>query len=61
MIFANNIEDTAILMREIAGYDSNDSTSANVNIPDYFNNLNSDLSGKVVGIPKEYTSSRNSR
>ena len=38
-IFANNIEDTAILMKEIAGYDSKDSTSANVKIPNYFNNL----------------------
>ena len=54
-IFANSIEDTAILMREIAGYDANDSTSAKVNIPDYFNNLNQDLSNKIVGIPKEYT------
>ena len=40
-IFANNIEDTAILMKEIAGYDLNDSTSANVNIPNYFDKLNS--------------------
>jgi len=54
-IFANNIEDTAILMREIAGYDSSDSTSAKVNIPNYFNNLNHDLKNKIVGIPKEYT------
>ena len=54
-IFANSIEDTAILMREIAGYDANDSTSAKVNIPDYFNNLNQDLSNKIIGIPKEYT------
>ena len=53
-IFANNIEDTAILMKEIAGYDKNDSTSANVNIPDFYNNLNSDLTGKIIGIPKEY-------
>jgi len=53
-VFANNIEDTAILMKEIAGYDKNDSTSANVNIPDYYNNLNSDLTGKIIGIPKEY-------
>ena len=53
-IFANNIEDTAILMKEIAGYDSNDSTSANVNIQNYFDKLNSDIQGKVIGIPKEY-------
>ena len=32
-IFANNIEDTSILMKEIAGYDSNDSTSAKIKIP----------------------------
>ena len=53
-IFANNIEDTAILMKEIAGYDSNDSTSANVKIPNYFDKLNFDINGKVVGIPNEY-------
>ena len=54
-VFANNVEDTSILMREIAGYDVNDSTSANVKIPDYNKNLNSDIKGKVIGIPKEYS------
>ena len=54
-IFANNIKDAAILIREIAGYDYNDSTSARVNIPDYCNNLSPDISGKIIGIPKEYT------
>jgi len=54
-IFANNVSDTAILLREIAGYDNKDSTSANVEIPNYFENLNQDMSGKVVGIPKEYS------
>ena len=50
-IFANSIEDASILMKEIAGYDSNDSTSAKIKIPDYFNNLNQDVSGKTIGIP----------
>ena len=54
-VFANNVEDSAILLREIAGYDDRDSTSANVIIPNYFNNLSYDLSGKTVGIPKEYS------
>jgi len=54
-VFANNVEDSAILLREIAGYDDRDSTSANIKIPDYFNNLSDDLSGKTVGIPKEYS------
>jgi len=54
-VFANNVEDSAILLREIAGHDIRDSTSANIKIPDYYNNLNDDLSGKTVGIPKEYS------
>tara|TARA_B100000579_G_scaffold113322_1_gene90677 strand:- start:403 stop:1824 length:1422 start_codon:yes stop_codon:yes gene_type:complete len=54
-IFANNIEDTSILIREIAGYDENDSTSSNIKVPDYFNNLNANISGKTIGIPKEYS------
>ena len=53
-VFANNIEDTAILIRDIAGYDENDSTSANIKIPDYYENLNHNINGKVIGIPKEY-------
>ena len=54
-IFANSIEDASILMKEVAGYDSNDSTSAKIRIPDYYKNLNQDVSGKIIGIPKEYT------
>jgi len=54
-VFANNVEDTAILLESIAGFDPRDSTSAKVNIPNYFKNLNDDMSGKIVGIPKEYT------
>ena len=53
-IFANNIGDTAILMKSIAGYDPNDSTSANVKIPNYFEKLNNDINGKIIGIPNEY-------
>ena len=54
-IFANNVTDTSILLREIAGYDNKDSTSANVEIPNYFENLNQNISGKVVGVPEEYS------
>ena len=54
-IFANSIEDASILMKEVAGYDSNDSTSAKIRIPDYHENLNQDVAGKIIGIPKEYT------
>ena len=53
-IFANNVEDSAILLKSIAGYDNKDSTSANVQIPNYLESHNTDISGKIVGIPKEY-------
>ena len=53
-VFSNNVEDSAILLQSIAGYDKNDSTSANVKIPNYLESINTDMSGKVFGIPKEY-------
>jgi aspartyl-tRNA(Asn)/glutamyl-tRNA(Gln) amidotransferase subunit A len=53
-IFTNNVNDSAILMQAIAGHDSHDSTSANIKIPNYFESINADLSGKTVGIPSEY-------
>ena len=54
-IFSKNVTDASILLEEIAGYDERDSTSSNVSIPNYSKQLNSDLNGKTIGIPKEYT------
>lgn len=54
-IFSKNVTDASILLEEIAGHDERDSTSSNVEIPNYSKKLNSDLSGKTIGIPKEYT------
>ncbi|MBE9013294.1 Asp-tRNA(Asn)/Glu-tRNA(Gln) amidotransferase subunit GatA, partial [Pseudanabaenaceae cyanobacterium LEGE 13415] len=51
--FARSVEDTAILLNAIAGYDPKDSTSLNVQVPDYTQFLASDLKGKRVGIIKE--------
>lgn len=51
--FARSVEDAAILLREIAGYDPKDSTSLNVEIPDYTKYLVPDLKGKKVGVIKE--------
>ncbi len=53
-VFANNVQDAALLLSIIAGYDKNDSTSSNVKIPDYFNNLDPNIKNKVIGIPSEY-------
>ena len=52
--FANNVEDAAILLGEIAGHDPNDATSLKVDIPDYTQYLQAELKkGLKVGIIKE--------
>jgi aspartyl-tRNA(Asn)/glutamyl-tRNA(Gln) amidotransferase subunit A len=52
--FARNVEDAAILLNAIAGYDANDSTSLNVEIPDYTQYLQPKLKkGLKVGVIKE--------
>ncbi|NEW09130.1 Asp-tRNA(Asn)/Glu-tRNA(Gln) amidotransferase subunit GatA [Paenibacillus sp. SYP-B3998] len=49
-----NVEDSAYLLQAIAGYDSKDSTSAKVDIPDYLSALTGDVKGLRIGVPKEY-------
>jgi aspartyl-tRNA(Asn)/glutamyl-tRNA(Gln) amidotransferase subunit A len=51
--FGRSVEDCAILLREIAGYDAKDSTSLKVEIPDYTSFLKPDLKGKKIGVIKE--------
>ncbi|MFD0588688.1 Asp-tRNA(Asn)/Glu-tRNA(Gln) amidotransferase subunit GatA [Paenibacillus sp. GCM10027627] len=49
-----NVEDSAYVLQAIAGYDASDSTSANVDIPDYTAALTGDVKGLRIGVPKEY-------
>lgn len=49
-----NVEDAAYVLQAIAGHDSKDSTSANVEIPDYLSALTGDVSGLKIAVPKEY-------
>ncbi|MDG5473613.1 Asp-tRNA(Asn)/Glu-tRNA(Gln) amidotransferase subunit GatA [Jeotgalibacillus sp. ET6] len=49
-----NVEDNAYLLEAIAGLDPNDSTSANVNVPNYRAALTGDIKGLKVAVPKEY-------
>jgi aspartyl-tRNA(Asn)/glutamyl-tRNA(Gln) amidotransferase subunit A len=52
--FARNVEDAAILLNAIAGYDENDSTSLKVEIPNYTQYLQPELKkGLKVGVIKE--------
>ena len=49
-----NVADCAAVMNAISGHDKLDSTSANVDYPDYTSFLNQDIRGFKIGIPKEY-------
>ncbi|WP_340587159.1 Asp-tRNA(Asn)/Glu-tRNA(Gln) amidotransferase subunit GatA [Erythrobacter alti] len=51
---ARSVEDCAIMLGAMAGFDPKDSTSLDAPVPDWFGNLDADLRGKKVGIPKEY-------
>ncbi len=53
-IFAKNVDDAAFLQKIISGYDSKDSTSCDIKVPDFSALLNCDIKGKKIGIPKEY-------
>lgn len=49
-----NVEDAAFVLQAIAGHDPGDSTSANVDIPDYISALTNDVQGLRIAVPKEY-------
>jgi len=51
---AKTVEDCALLLSIMAGHDPRDSTAAKVPVPDYTKGLGEDLSGLVVGVPKEF-------
>ncbi len=48
--FTRSVEDMAMVLTEIAGYDKRDFTSLNVERKDYYKQLNGDLKGKKVAV-----------
>lgn len=51
---ARTVEDCALLLGGVAGYDPADSTSVDVPVPDYLANLKAGVQGKRIGLPREY-------
>jgi len=49
-----DVADSALMLDVISGHDEKDSTSANVKKGEFLKNLNKDIKGLKVGIPKEY-------
>ncbi|CAK6470462.1 Asp-tRNA(Asn)/Glu-tRNA(Gln) amidotransferase subunit GatA [Peribacillus frigoritolerans] len=48
------VEDNAYLLEAISGVDPMDSTSANVDVPNFVNSLTGDVRGLKIAVPKEY-------
>lgn len=51
--FANNIEDTALVLSVLAGKDERDSTSIDISVPNYSDAISKEAKIKI-GIPKEF-------
>ncbi|SDL85740.1 Asp-tRNA(Asn)/Glu-tRNA(Gln) amidotransferase subunit GatA [Halarsenatibacter silvermanii] len=51
---ARNVEDAAILLNIISGHDKRDSTSADIDHPDYLKNLDRGVSNFTFGLPEGY-------
>ena len=49
-----NVEDNALLLEAISGVDANDSTSADVEVPNFAAALTGDIKGLRIAVPKEY-------
>ena len=52
--FTQTAEDAGLMLNVMAGFDEKDSTSVDKAVPDYTANLNLDIKGLKIGLPKEY-------
>ncbi|MFG1462884.1 Asp-tRNA(Asn)/Glu-tRNA(Gln) amidotransferase subunit GatA [Xanthobacter sp. DSM 24535] len=52
--FARSVNDAALLLGSMAGYDSKDSTSVDLRVPNYEDAVGASVKGKRIGIPREY-------
>ena len=53
-VLAATAADAALLLREMAGFDANDSTSVDAPVPDYVTALEEPLAGLKIGLLKEF-------
>ncbi len=48
------VEDTALMLQAIAGYDPRDPTSSRAPVPDYAASLKADIRGLTIGVPRHF-------
>jgi aspartyl-tRNA(Asn)/glutamyl-tRNA(Gln) amidotransferase subunit A len=53
-VIAATAEDAALILREMSGFDANDSTSVDMPVPDYLAGLDAPLAGLKIGLLKEF-------
>ena len=53
-VLTRTAEDAALMMNTMSGHDHRDSTSLNVEVPDYSKAIEEDISGLRIGLPKEF-------
>ena len=51
------VEDAALMLTAMSGVDAGDSTSADIEVPDFSAALQGDIQGLRIGLPKQYFSS----
>lgn len=52
--FGKNVEDIALIMEHLAGHDEKDATTPNIAVDKYTEEINKDIKGLKIGLPKEY-------
>jgi aspartyl-tRNA(Asn)/glutamyl-tRNA(Gln) amidotransferase subunit A len=55
--FSRSVRDNALLLSAIAGNDPHDATSVKESVPNYAQDINKNIKGKKIGVPKEYFAS----
>ncbi len=53
-VLTKTVRDAAVFLKAISGYDVKDSTSANVEVPDFESFSGKSVKGMKIGIPKEF-------
>ncbi len=49
-----SVKDSALILQHMSGYDEKDSTSANIEVPDFVSSCSDSIKGKKFGVPLEY-------
>ena len=49
-----SVKDSAVILQNMAGFDTMDSTSADIKVPDFINSCSKSIKGMKIGIPEEY-------